>query len=358
MKDSVGICVYLLVFAVPGVLRARTILGHADNYIPANPLATPAEIVPEWYFLPFYAILRSVPNKLGGVSLMFGAIAVLFVLPWLDTSPGAVSARFRPIYRQLMMGAGAVRHRGAGRRWARTGRKASGWCWAGSATAWYFLHFLVLLPLLGKIEKHACRCPRASASPVLRKQDPRGRAAAAGRCPLAADRQADGQDRDAPALMIALLAGILERWLAWVQSPPSCAAGDGDCRLPPHQHLVVRAVRSARSTVPRPSAASKIYKEVCSNCHSMKQVYYRNLEGIGLTPDQVKAIAASVHRLRAAPTTRASRSNVRACRPTISARPSRTTRPRAPPTTARCRPTSRCWKRRARAVPDYIVRRS
>ena len=58
-----------------------------DNYIPANPMVTPAHIVPEWYFLPFYAILRAVPDKLGGVLLMFGAIMVLFVLPWLDRQP-------------------------------------------------------------------------------------------------------------------------------------------------------------------------------------------------------------------------------------------------------------------------------
>jgi ubiquinol-cytochrome c reductase cytochrome b/c1 subunit len=71
-------------------------LGHADNYIEANPLVTPAHIVPEWYFLPFYAILRAVPDKLGGVLLMFGAIAVLFVLPWLDTSK-VRSMRYRPV---------------------------------------------------------------------------------------------------------------------------------------------------------------------------------------------------------------------------------------------------------------------
>src|ERR1044072_7014161 len=70
-------------------------LGHADNYIPANPLVTPTHIVPEWYFLPFYAILRAVPDKLMGVLLMFGAIASLFVLPWLDTSK-VRSSRYRP----------------------------------------------------------------------------------------------------------------------------------------------------------------------------------------------------------------------------------------------------------------------
>ena len=75
-------------------------LGHADNYIPANPAVTPAEIVPEWYYLPFYAILRSIPNKLLGVCALFGSIGILAFLPWLDTSP-VHSARYRPLFRQF-----------------------------------------------------------------------------------------------------------------------------------------------------------------------------------------------------------------------------------------------------------------
>jgi len=76
------------------------LLGHTDNYIPANRLVTPNEIVPEWYYLPFYAILRSVPSKLFGVILLFAAILVWAFLPWLDTSY-VRSAKFRPIFRQL-----------------------------------------------------------------------------------------------------------------------------------------------------------------------------------------------------------------------------------------------------------------
>jgi len=72
-------------------------LGHADNYIPANPLVTPAHIVPEWYFLPFYAILRSIPDKLGGVAAMVGAILILLALPVINTSE-IRSSKFRPIY--------------------------------------------------------------------------------------------------------------------------------------------------------------------------------------------------------------------------------------------------------------------
>ena len=125
---------------------------------------------PEWYFLPFYAILRSVPSKLGGVSLMFGSIAVLFLLPWLDTSP-VRSARFRPIYRQLVFvlvvtmfvlgEVGAHRPEGI---WVVLGRVA---------TAYYFLHFLVLLPLLGKIER-PLPLPESISNPVLRGRGPGG----------------------------------------------------------------------------------------------------------------------------------------------------------------------------------------
>jgi ubiquinol-cytochrome c reductase cytochrome b/c1 subunit len=149
MKDSFGICVFLVIYAAV-VFFAPNLFGEPDNYIPANPLSTPAEIVPEWYFLPFYAILRSVPNKLGGVCLMFGSILVLFVLPWLDTSP-VRSAKFRPIYQKLFwvlllacVVLGVVgKHRPEGI-WVVLGRVA---------TAYYFLHFLVILPLLGKLER-------------------------------------------------------------------------------------------------------------------------------------------------------------------------------------------------------------
>ena len=99
VKDFFGLCVFFLLFA-GFVFFAPNYMGHPDNYIPANPLVTPAHIVPEWYFLPFYAILRAVPDKLGGVLLMFAAIAVLFVLPWLDRSP-VRSAKFRPLYKQF-----------------------------------------------------------------------------------------------------------------------------------------------------------------------------------------------------------------------------------------------------------------
>ena len=111
MKDSFGLVVFLLFYAYV-IFFAPNMLGHPDNYIPADPLVTPAHIVPEWYFLPFYAMLRAITfdvgipftdivfitAKLGGVIVMFGSILLWFVMPWLDTHP-IRSARFRPLYR-------------------------------------------------------------------------------------------------------------------------------------------------------------------------------------------------------------------------------------------------------------------
>jgi len=166
-KDSVGIVVYLIVFAAL-VFFVPNYLGHPDNYIPANPLSTPAHIVPEWYFLPFYAILRAVPDKLFGVLAMFGSILLLFVLPWLDSSP-VRSMRFRPIAKWLfllwtvnffvLMWAG--------------GKPAEGTyvLIARLSTAYYFAYFLVLLPLLGRIER-PLPLPESISRPVLRGGGP------------------------------------------------------------------------------------------------------------------------------------------------------------------------------------------
>ena len=98
-KDFLAVVLYLIPFSAM-VFFAPEYLGHTDNYIPANPLVTPAHIVPEWYFLPFYAILRAIPIKEIGVVAMFGSILILFFLPWLDRNP-VKSARKRPFYRQM-----------------------------------------------------------------------------------------------------------------------------------------------------------------------------------------------------------------------------------------------------------------
>ncbi|MCP4561297.1 MAG: cytochrome b/b6 [Bosea sp.] len=99
IKDLFGMVCFMLVFAW-FVFYQPNFMGHADNYIPANPASTPAHIVPEWYFLPFYAILRAIPDKLGGVLAMGGAIVILAFLPWIDTSK-VKSMTYRPIARQF-----------------------------------------------------------------------------------------------------------------------------------------------------------------------------------------------------------------------------------------------------------------
>ena len=101
VKDGFAMSVFLILFA-SFVFFMPDALGHPDNYVPANPLVTPAHIVPEWYFLPFYAILRAVPDKLTGVLLMFGSIGLLFVLPWIDRSK-VRSMRYRPTARLFFL---------------------------------------------------------------------------------------------------------------------------------------------------------------------------------------------------------------------------------------------------------------
>ena len=162
IKDLFGVAVFLLLLA-GAVFFFPNAMGHPDNYIPANPMQTPAHIVPEWYFLPFYAILRAVPDKLGGVLLMFSAILVLFVLPWLDRSP-VRSARFRPVFRiffwLLFIDFIALGYLG--------GMPAEGIYVVLSrvATAWYFLHFLAILPLLSVFETTK-PLPKSISEPVL-----------------------------------------------------------------------------------------------------------------------------------------------------------------------------------------------
>ena len=148
VKDMFGLSVFLTIMAAV-VFFLPNSMGHPDNYIPANPMVTPAHIVPEWYFLPFYAILRAVPDKLLGVLAMFAAIAVLFVLPWLDRSP-VRSATFRPIYKIMfwvfLIDCVALTYLGA--------KPAEGIYVVLSrlCTIYYFAHFIILLPALSVIE--------------------------------------------------------------------------------------------------------------------------------------------------------------------------------------------------------------
>ena len=155
-KDGFGLGIFLILFASL-LFFAPNFLGHADNYIEANPMSTPAHIVPEWYFWPFYAILRAftvdfiLPAKLLGVIAMFGSIILLFFLPWLDTSP-VRSGNYRPLFKKFfwfgLIPCIAV----------------LGYCGGAPAeepyvmlsqlaTAYYFAHFLIILPIVSMIEK-------------------------------------------------------------------------------------------------------------------------------------------------------------------------------------------------------------
>ncbi|MCJ8324429.1 MAG: cytochrome b N-terminal domain-containing protein [Rhizobiales bacterium] len=157
MKDLYGIVLFAIILFY-FVFFNPNFMGHPDNYIPANPLVTPAHIVPEWYYLPFYAILRAIPDKAMGVAGMFGAILIMFVVPWLDTSK-VRSAKFRPAYRiffwifvfnGLLLGY--------------FGQVSTTDNFLGIdgitnlivsrfSTFYYFAFFVVVLPLLGLIEK-------------------------------------------------------------------------------------------------------------------------------------------------------------------------------------------------------------
>jgi ubiquinol-cytochrome c reductase cytochrome b subunit len=186
VKDGFAVVLYLILFAV-FVFFLPDAMGHVDNYIPANPLQTPAHIVPEWYLLPFYAILRAVPNKVMGVLMMFGALAMLFILPWLDTSK-VRSMRYRPTMRWFFFIFVVV-------------CALLGWCGANEPdskvipadvgfqladynintfvwlsrvlTAYYFGYFLLIVPITGWRET-TLPVPESISTPVL----PEGGAAA------------------------------------------------------------------------------------------------------------------------------------------------------------------------------------
>ena len=162
VKDLAGLGIFLLVFAY-FVFFNPDLLGHPDNYTPANPLLTPPHIVPEWYFLPFYAILRAIPDKLLGVIAMFGSIGILFLLPWLDMSR-VRSATFRPIYKQVFW---LIVIDGFILGWVGANPPEGKFIIIGrAATAYYFAHFLIILPLIGLFERPR-KLPESIAKSVL-----------------------------------------------------------------------------------------------------------------------------------------------------------------------------------------------
>lgn len=262
VKDAFGISCFLLFFSW-FIFYMPNYLGDPENYIPANPAVTPAHIVPEWYYLPFYAILRGVPSKLGGVIAMFSAILVLAFLPWLDSAKTR-SSRYRPVAKQffwifvlvcLLLG------------WL-GGKPAEGGYVIASRvlTVAYFAYFLVVLPLLSRFEK-----PR----PVPNS--------------IADDVLAKGKSKTLASVVVALLAlgGLL------VAAPQSARAA-AEAPTPPSLDWTFDGPFGTfdRAQLQR---GYKVYKEVCAACHSMKLLSFRNLSERGgpeFSTAQIQALAA------------------------------------------------------------------
>ena len=179
VKDSFAVSLFMILFAV-FVFYMPEAMAHVDNNIPANPLATPAHIVPEWYFLPYYAILRAVPDKLMGVIAMATAIACIFALPWLDTSR-VRSMRYRPqaklyffifVVDCLLLGLCGAHEPDEPVIHGLTAFQLidgdiTSYLWVSRVAAlYYFLYFLVITPLLG-LRETPLPAPESISSPVL-----------------------------------------------------------------------------------------------------------------------------------------------------------------------------------------------
>ena len=256
-KDLFGAVVFLTIFA-SAVFFYPNYLGHPDNYIPANPLQTPAHIVPEWYFLPFYAILRAIPDKLGGVLFMFGAIAVLFILPWLDKSP-VRSGRFRPIFKVffwlLLLDCVVLGYLGA--------KPAEGVYVVASriATAWYFFHFLIVLPVLTMVEKTR-PLPQAITAPISGGGAMAGATAAVRRSPM--------RKFTVSALAAALMLSVSSAF----------AAGAGGKITERDWSFSGPFGSFDQASLQR---GFQVYREVCSGCHGLDYIAFRNLADLGIT---------------------------------------------------------------------------
>ncbi|KIZ47928.1 MULTISPECIES: cytochrome c1 [Rhodopseudomonas] len=265
MKDAFGMSCFLVFFAY-FIFYMPNYLGEADNYIPANPGVTPPHIVPEWYYLPFYAILRSIPNKLAGVIAMFSAILVLLFLPWLDSCK-VRSSRYRPLAKRFFWAFVVV-------------CILLGWLGAQPAsgiyttmarflTFAYFAYFLIVLPLLSRSEK-TLPLPNSIADDILAKN------------------KTFGTSTTASLMIGAALAGTL--MLGGIRD----AKAETEQPTPPSQEWSFAGPfgKFDRAQLQR---GFKVYKEVCSACHSMKLLSYRNLAdpgGPGFTKEQAAAVAA------------------------------------------------------------------
>src|ERR1700739_1365883 len=263
IKDMFGVSCFLILYAW-FIFYMPNYLGDADNYIPANPGVTPAHIVPEWYYLPFYAILRSIPNKLAGVTAMFSAIIVLAFLPWLDTARTR-SSRYRPLAKQffwmfvivcVLLGyLGAQPPEGI---YVIAGRVL---------TFCYFAYFLILLPLLSRIETPR-PLPNSIADDVLTKTG----------------------SKSAP--MVSTVIALMVAGALFAGSAQTARADEQ--QTPPSQKWSFAGPlgKFDRGSLQR---GLKVYKKVCSNCHALSYIAFRNLAdpgGPGYSDAQVAALAS------------------------------------------------------------------
>jgi ubiquinol-cytochrome c reductase cytochrome b/c1 subunit len=259
IKDMFGLSVFLILYAW-FIFYMPNYLGDADNFIPANPAQTPPHIVPEWYYLPFYAMLRSIPNKLAGVVVMFSSILILVFLPWLDTAKTR-SSKYRPLAKQFFWMFVIV-----GLLLGYLGSKPPEGIYviAGRIlTACYFAYFLIVLPLLSRIERPR-QLPNSIADDVLAKS---GKVAAA---------------------MVALVVagGLL------IGSAQSVRAEEAEAPPANKWSFAGPLGKFDRGALQR---GLKVYKEVCSNCHALSYIAFRNLAepgGLGYSVAQVTALAS------------------------------------------------------------------
>ena len=262
LKDAFGMACFLLFFAW-FIFYIPNYLGDPDNYIQANPAVTPAHIVPEWYYLPFYAILRSIPSKLGGVIAMFGAIVVLAFLPWLDSCK-VRSSKYRPLAKQFFwifvatcIGLGYLGAQPPEGIYVIAGRVL---------TVAYFAYFLIVLPVLSRIETTR-PLPNSIADDVLAKS---------GKQPMVST-----------AIALALAGSLMMGGLD--------SAKAADHGATPHSESWSFAGPFGKFDQGQLQRGLKVYKEVCSNCHSLNFVAFRNLAdpgGPGYSAAQAAAFAA------------------------------------------------------------------
>src|SRR5690349_7364697 len=264
VKDAFCLGLFCIVYAW-FVFYIPNYLGHPDNSIVANPGVTPAHIVPEWYYLPFYAILRSIPNKLAGVIALFSAIIVLAFLPWLDSAKTR-SMRYRPLAKQFFWLFVAV-------------CLVLGWLGgkppegiyvilARILTFCYFAYFLIVLPVLSRIEKPR-PLPNSIADDVLAKTG--------------------GVAKPMVSTVIAIVAlgGLL-----MLGSGTDARAQEAETPPSLKWSFAGPFGKFDRAQLQR---GYKVYKEVCSACHSMNLLHFRNLAdpgGPGFSVAQATSVAA------------------------------------------------------------------